>query len=124
MPWYAWLLFAVIAAAIPLVVAYVVVRSTQRGRRFLALSSRAKLRFGRLLLADASVPRGAKLSLLALVGYLVLPFDIIPDFIPIVGQLDDLLAIVGVIALLLVIVPRERFEAALNEAESSTGRPL
>ena len=124
MPWYAWLLFAVIAAAIPLVVAYVVVRSTQRGRRFLALSSRAKLRFGRLLLADASVPRGAKLSLLALVGYLVLPFDIIPDFIPIVGQLDDLLAIVGVIALLLVIVPRERFEAALNEAESSAGRPL
>jgi len=123
-PWYLWLFIALAAASLPLLAAYVTVRSTRRGRRFLALSSRAKLRFGRILLADARVPRSAKLTLLALVGYLILPFDIIPDFIPVVGQLDDLLAIVGVIALLLVIVPRDRFEAALDEAEAGSARPV
>jgi uncharacterized membrane protein YkvA (DUF1232 family) len=123
MPWYAWLAIVVIAATILLVTAYVAVRSSWRGRRFLALSSRGKLRFGRLLLADARVPRAAKLTLLVLIGYLVLPFDIIPDFIPVVGQLDDLLAIIGVIALLLVIVPHDRFDAALTQAEPGEGPP-
>ena len=41
------------------------------------------------LLHDARVPRRRKLLLLALVGYLALPFDLVPDFIPVAGQLDD-----------------------------------
>jgi uncharacterized membrane protein YkvA (DUF1232 family) len=41
------------------------------------------------LLQDARVPRRRKLLLLALVGYLALPFDFVPDFIPVAGQLDD-----------------------------------
>jgi uncharacterized membrane protein YkvA (DUF1232 family) len=41
------------------------------------------------LLRDPRVPRRRKLLLLALVAYLWLPFDLIPDFIPVVGQLDD-----------------------------------
>ena len=41
------------------------------------------------LLADSRVPRGWKVaSALALV-YLALPFDLVPDFIPVAGQLDD-----------------------------------
>jgi uncharacterized membrane protein YkvA (DUF1232 family) len=41
------------------------------------------------LLGDSRVPRGWKVaSALALV-YLALPFDLVPDFIPIAGQLDD-----------------------------------
>jgi uncharacterized membrane protein YkvA (DUF1232 family) len=43
----------------------------------------------RRLLSDARVPRGRKLLLLALVAYLSMPFDLVPDFIPVVGQLDD-----------------------------------
>jgi uncharacterized membrane protein YkvA (DUF1232 family) len=35
------------------------------------------------------VPRRRKLLLLGLVGYLALPFDLVPDFIPVAGQLDD-----------------------------------
>src|SRR6478672_6986302 len=35
------------------------------------------------------VPRSRKLLLFVLVGYLALPFDLVPDFIPVAGQLDD-----------------------------------
>ena len=45
----------------------------------------------RRLLADRRIPRRRKLVLLALVGYLSLPFDLVPDFIPVAGQLDDVL---------------------------------
>ncbi len=41
------------------------------------------------LAREPRVPRRRKLLLLALVGYLSLPFDLVPDFIPVVGQLDD-----------------------------------
>ena len=43
----------------------------------------------RRLLHDPRVPRRRKLALGLLVGYLLLPFDLVPDFIPIAGQLDD-----------------------------------
>jgi uncharacterized membrane protein YkvA (DUF1232 family) len=118
MPWYAWLLAVLLLFALLLAATYLAVRANQRGRRFLALPMRAKLRFGRLLLADTDVPRTAKLVLLVLVGYLVLPFDLIPDFLPVIGQLDDLLAIVAVVALLLLIVPHDSFESALRGAEA------
>jgi uncharacterized membrane protein YkvA (DUF1232 family) len=43
----------------------------------------------RRLLADPRVPRRKKMVLAALIPYLVLPFDLVPDFIPIAGYLDD-----------------------------------
>jgi uncharacterized membrane protein YkvA (DUF1232 family) len=45
------------------------------------------------LLSDPRVPRRAKLALGLVVPYLAMPFDLIPDFIPVVGQLDDALAV-------------------------------
>jgi len=45
------------------------------------------------LTRDPRVPRRRKLLLLGLVGYLALPFDLIPDFIPVAGQLDDALIV-------------------------------
>ena len=37
------------------------------------------------------VPRRRKLALVLLAGYLAIPLDLVPDFIPVVGQLDDAL---------------------------------
>jgi uncharacterized membrane protein YkvA (DUF1232 family) len=45
----------------------------------------------RRLLADSRVPRRHKALLIGLVGYLASPLDLIPDFIPVIGQLDDVL---------------------------------
>jgi uncharacterized membrane protein YkvA (DUF1232 family) len=41
------------------------------------------------LLGDPAVPRGRKVLLALLVAYLAMPIDLIPDFIPVAGQLDD-----------------------------------
>jgi uncharacterized membrane protein YkvA (DUF1232 family) len=43
----------------------------------------------RRLLSDPRVSAGHKLLLLSLLAYLVVPFDLVPDFIPVAGQLDD-----------------------------------
>ena len=48
----------------------------------------------RRLLEDERVPRGSKLLLGAMLVYLAMPFDLVPDFIPVAGQLDDLLVVV------------------------------
>ena len=47
----------------------------------------------RRLLSDPRISRGRKLLLLAPVAYLCMPFDLIPDFIPIAGQLDDAIVV-------------------------------
>lgn len=43
------------------------------------------------LLSDRRVARRHKLLLLGLLAYLALPFDLVPDFIPVAGQLDDVI---------------------------------
>jgi uncharacterized membrane protein YkvA (DUF1232 family) len=53
------------------------------------------------LARDRRVPRRSKALLLVLVGYLALPFDVIPDFIPVVGYVDDAVAVAFVLRLLL-----------------------
>lgn len=49
------------------------------------------------LLRDPRVPRRAKVVLAATLAYLALPLDLVPDFIPVAGSLDD--AIVAGLAL-------------------------
>jgi uncharacterized membrane protein YkvA (DUF1232 family) len=49
------------------------------------------LRLLKGLTMDASLPRSARWLLFGLYGYLLLPVDIVPDFIPVVGQADDVL---------------------------------
>src|SRR5438876_6979149 len=50
------------------------------------------------LLQDPRVPRRAKVAVALLVPYLASPFDLIPDFIPIAGQLDDAILVAAVVA--------------------------
>ena len=50
------------------------------------------------LLRDERLPRRDKYLVAALVPYLAMPFDLIPDFIPIAGQIDDAILVAIVIA--------------------------
>ena len=51
----------------------------------------------RRLLGDDRLPRRRKLVLLGLAGYIAMPLDLVPDFIPVAGQIDD--AVVAALAL-------------------------
>ncbi len=61
----------------------------------------------RLVLKHPQTPWIAKLFLGLAVGYLVMPFDLIPDFIPIIGQLDDVVIIPVLLYLALIFIPKQ-----------------
>lgn len=113
MPWYGWLILALGGAVALAALLARAVFASRRGRRFMALSAAAKVEFGRTLLRDRAVPLTAKAPLVLLVTYLALPFDLIPDFVPVIGQADDFFVVTAAVGLLILAVPRERFERAL-----------
>ena len=47
------------------------------------------IRLIKRLAADPATPRGVRIRLALLLGYLALPFDLIPDFVPVLGYADD-----------------------------------
>jgi uncharacterized membrane protein YkvA (DUF1232 family) len=55
------------------------------------------VRLLRRLAADRTLPRGVRIRLALLLGYLALPVDLVPDFIPVLGYVDD--AVVVALAL-------------------------
>lgn len=68
------------------------------------------LRLLRRLAADPAVPRGVRVRLVLLLGYLLSPIDLVPDFLPVIGYADDVL----VVALVLRSVTRRAGADALQ----------
>jgi uncharacterized membrane protein YkvA (DUF1232 family) len=95
MPWWAWLLvgFAVTAVVYSAFVIWLVAFGRRDDARALATFIPDCIGLVSRLARDPRVPRARKLVLLALIGYLALPFDLVPDFIPVAGQLDDVLIV-------------------------------
>ena len=94
-----WLIVALVATVAvyaALVVALLVLGRRTQARALVGFIPDCVVLLKRLL-ADPRVPRRRKAILVLLVGYLLLPVDLIPDFIPVAGQLDD--AVVAGLAL-------------------------
>jgi uncharacterized membrane protein YkvA (DUF1232 family) len=72
------------------------------------------------VLRDNHTPWYAKVVLGLAVGYLLLPFDLIPDFIPLLGQLDDILIVPGLVWLALKLIPPEIVVEARKQITENT----
>jgi len=68
---------------------------------------RREARVWSLVLKDPRTPRVSKVLLGAALAYLVSPVDLVPDFIPVLGQLDDLVIVRGLVRLAMRFIPRE-----------------
>ena len=75
---------------------------------------------------DPRVPWYAKALLGLVVAYTFSPIDLIPDFIPVLGYLDDLVVIPSLIALALRMIPPEVTSDARRQAEAllQQGKPI
>jgi uncharacterized membrane protein YkvA (DUF1232 family) len=75
------------------------------------------------LVKDSRVPAGAKLLLVGVLGYVILPTDLVPDVFPGLGQLDDVAVVLGGLKLFLRLCPPEvvREHVRAIGAEISTG---
>lgn len=63
-------------------------------------------------LRDPDTPKKAKLIILGALGYFILPFDLIPDFIPFIGYTDDLAVLAGAIVIVATHIKEEHKEKA------------
>lgn len=67
---------------------------------------------------NPDMPLAPKLLILLTLGYALSPIDLIPDFIPVLGYLDDLLLVPALIRLSVRLIPASVMEAARAEAAS------
>jgi uncharacterized membrane protein YkvA (DUF1232 family) len=72
------------------------------------------------LLGDPRVPWWSKALLALVIGYVAMPFDLVPDFIPVAGQLDDVI----LVSLVLRVVLRATDDAVLRELWPGPERSL
>jgi uncharacterized membrane protein YkvA (DUF1232 family) len=99
MSWWQWLLLVtvcVVAVYAAFVLALVLVGRRESARALAGFVPDCIVVVRRLL-HDPRVPRRYKLLLGLLVGYLAMPFDLMPDFIPVAGQLDDAIVVAVVL---------------------------
>jgi uncharacterized membrane protein YkvA (DUF1232 family) len=78
-----------------------------------------------LSLKCADTPIIAKILAGITVLYALSPIDLIPDFIPVLGYLDDLILLPALIALTIKFIPKETFEACREKSREiwQSGKP-
>jgi uncharacterized membrane protein YkvA (DUF1232 family) len=84
---------------------------------------RRELTFYRFVLADPRTPKLAKWLLGLAIGYAVSPIDLIPDFIPVFGYLDDVLIVPALVILARKLIPSEVITDCRRRAQSSSAGP-
>jgi uncharacterized membrane protein YkvA (DUF1232 family) len=93
------------------------------GERLRTWAKALKREIGALWFAirDPGTPWYARVLGLAIVGYALSPIDLIPDFIPVLGYLDDIIILPLGIALLRRLIPAEVLKRARARADAELG---
>lgn len=73
---------------------------------------------------DPRTPMPVRALALLIAAYALSPIDLIPDFIPVIGYLDDLLLIPLGLALVVRLTPTEVIESARVQAQQASIRPV
>ena len=73
---------------------------------------------------DPRTPWYAKVLAAAVVAYALSPFDLIPDFVPVLGYLDDLIIVPLGIVLVLHLLPAEVLADCREQAQARAERPV
>ncbi len=68
------------------------------------------VKFLNILIADKRIPRVSKILLGFCLFYFFSPIDLIPDFIPLIGQLDDLIIVPTFAFIALRLIPKSVYE--------------
>lgn len=116
MTWIAWLLIALALTAVLLTAAFLVTRRLQQRepyRSVLKLRTRQKLSLLKALVKDGRVPKIVRALPFLLALYLATPIDIVPDFIPVLGYMDDVAVVVLTLALMIRFTPNVVIEEHL-----------
>ena len=87
-------------------------------RRIVRLPFRAKFRLAFALIRDSRIPLVVRAIPALLILYLALPIDVIPDFIPVLGYVDDLLILGIGVGVLLRLTPFDVLEEHVSRLES------
>ena len=118
-----WTLVAVLVSLVLLtIVAWWLLRRVARPPQALVqrigkLPWRAKAGLALALLRDPRLPLITRLIIPAVLLYFALPIDIIPDFIPLLGQLDDVLVLLVALRLVLRSMPEGLLEEHIARFE-------
>ncbi len=70
----------------------------------------------RAVIADPRTPMCSRWLIVAALAYLLNPIDLIPDFVPILGYLDDIVIVAGLIFLARAFIPKSVLSAHLRRA--------
>lgn len=73
---------------------------------------------------DPRTPIFVRVLALLVAAYALSPIDLIPDFIPVIGYLDDLLLVPLGLALVVRLTPPEVLESARAQAQQAASRPV
>ena len=73
---------------------------------------------------DPRMPFHARAIAILVAAYALSPIDLIPDFIPVIGYLDDLILIPIGIALVIRLTPDEVLDSARAKAQSVVDKPV
>ncbi len=108
MRWWTWLLVVAAILAVALIITALGVRRSRDALLQLARLVPVCLKLFRDIMRDPEVPKRSKIAPGLVIIYLLIPIDLIPDFIPGLGHLDDALIVAWAIRHLVASAGRDR----------------